>query len=83
MSHIYTVSTSECGRTLMHVKADSKGAARRCATKDITVKRLDGGEILALHQNGYAIVDADTGRVIGEETDDNQAALNLPSSDGE
>lgn len=60
MSHIYTV-TDHAGRTIMHVQADSKGEARRAATRDISVKRLDGGEIRELYANGYTIVDAQAG----------------------
>lgn len=72
MSHIYTV-TDHAGRTLMHVKAKSKGEAKRAATKDITVKRLDGGEILELYAAGYAIVDAATGYVTGGDGADKPA----------
>lgn len=62
MSNVYTVSIDGT-RTVAHVLAKSKAAAKKAALANITVTKLSAGEALALSQAGIAIINADTGTV--------------------
>jgi len=57
MSHVYCVTVPA---TTIYVEADSKAQARSMALSGVTIDRLDGGAILALHRRGQPIMDAST-----------------------
>lgn len=62
MSNYYTVKLPD-DRTIMHVKAKTKAAARNCALEGLEVVRLSTDDVLDIHRRGLAIVSADTGKV--------------------
>lgn len=54
----YTVKLPD-DRTIMHVKAKTKAAARNCALAGVEVVRLTTDDVLDLHERGIGIVQAD------------------------
>lgn len=82
MSHIYTVKLED-QRNIMHVEADSKGAARRFALQGVTVERLTGSQAVDLTRRGIAIVSAETGRVCNASEAEARANGNPPGPEAE
>lgn len=66
----YTVKLPD-DRTIMHVKAKTKAAARNCALSGVEVVRLTTDDVLDLHERGIGIVSAD------------RPPVNLPAMDDE
>lgn len=58
--HVYKVTDESSERSLGYWLAKDANQARRAAVAHVSVKRLTGGEIVAVHTDGIGIADAES-----------------------
>lgn len=57
--HVYKVTEGSSDRSLGYWLASNAHQARRAALAHVSAKRLSGGEIMAIHGEGVAVLDAE------------------------
>ena len=72
--NIYAVTLPD-DRNIAYVQAESKTKAKSFATSGVQARKLSGREILSLVNRGLAIVDADTGLMLSEGSDNADFAV--------
>lgn len=70
-------------RTVVRVAAKSNAAARKYAASLLKVDKMSVAETISAAQNGYAIIDAESGTAIGAEAEAAPTAAGAVKQDDE